>query len=65
MRRYLYCGYEEIIEEKNQEIERLKNIIKEVRECVEETLCYSTCDGMKYIMPSGKNILEILDKEDI
>lgn len=28
MKRYLYGGYEEIIEEKNQEIERLNNRLK-------------------------------------
>ena len=47
-----------------KKLDEKENIIKEVREYVEENLCYSNCDGMKYIIPSGKDILEILDKEN-
>lgn len=65
-KKYHDSQYEELLNqyiELSRDYEKSQNIIKEVRECVEETLCYSTCDGMKYVMPSGKNILEILDKE--
>ena len=47
---------------KEKVIKAQDNIIKEVKEYIEENLCYSTCDGMKYTIPSGKDILEILDK---
>ena len=43
-------------------LQQKENIIKEVREYIEENFCYITCDGIKYIMPSGKDILEILNK---
>ena len=52
---------EEIRKLKSQ-LQQKENKEKELKEYIEENLCYSTCDGMKYTMPSGKNILEILDK---
>lgn len=47
----------------NEEIERLKSIIKEVREYIEEKK-YSFCDEHDLRCEDGKKILEILDKEN-
>lgn len=38
MRRYLYGGYEELIEEKDKEIERLNNIITRIDSFVNRTI---------------------------
>lgn len=55
----------EIIENQNKEIERLQNIIKEVREYIdkEHKLLYIDKSGYTYTK-IGKDILEILDKEN-
>lgn len=52
--------YEEIIE-KDKEIERLENIIKEVRKYIEHAQNYGR---EKIIYVNGNDILEILDKEN-
>ena len=38
MRRYLYGGYEELIEEKDKEIERLNNIINELEKDIQKEI---------------------------
>lgn len=49
------------LDEREQEIERLNNIIKEVREYIEENMSYNTGVEIQYI-PSGEDLLEILNK---
>ena len=44
-----------------EEIERLHSIIKEVREYIEENMSYIEKGKLEYI-PSGEELLEILDK---
>ena len=51
----------EIFEEKDKEIERLNNIIKEVKEYIKENMSYNTGVEIQYI-PSGEDLLEILNK---
>ena len=53
---------DEVEEEKDKEIERLNSIIKEVREYIKENMSYIEKGKLEYI-PSGEDILEILDKE--
>ena len=43
-------------------IQQKENIIKEVREYIEENMSYNTGVEIQYI-PSGEDLLEILDKE--
>lgn len=48
-----------------EEIERLQNIIKEVREYIERyDLDYINLSGNDYFAEALENILEILDKEN-
>lgn len=54
----LICEYNEEVQKQQQEIERLQNIIKEVREYLEPIELISIKGTMK------KDILEILDKEN-
>lgn len=44
-----------------EEIHRLNSIIKEVREYIEENMSYIEKGKLEYI-PSGEELLEILDK---
>ena len=63
---HIECDYEKVsllfdcIKEKSKEIERLHSIIKEVREYIEEN---DNKEPWKSL--NGKELLEILDKEDI
>ena len=51
----------ELLEYKNDKIERLHSIIKEVREYIKENMSYIEKGKLEYI-PSGEDILKILDK---
>ena len=54
---------DEVEEKQDKEIERLHSIIKEVREYIEEKK-YNFCDDYDLRCEDGKEILEILDKEN-
>lgn len=57
MRTYLYGGYEELIEEKNKEIDRLNNVINELEKYIgEEWYCFDN-ESVEFMVAR-----DILDK---
>ena len=54
-----------ILDGRNEEIERLNNIIKEVREYIEsDYLVEEVIMGKRYLTIDEEKVLEILDKEN-
>ena len=51
-----------IVKDLQNQLQQKENIIKEVREYIEENMSYNTGVEIQYI-PSGEDLLEILDKE--
>ena len=58
-------NYDKKLMEANIEIERLNNIIKEVREYIEKGKTFENEDPRRIIEKLQNNILQILDKEDL